>query len=104
MGYPGITLRFRYVGLSPTLKLNAASADCFFNLSVNDWPSAVLRLEAGENMIDLPAGSAPAEGWEVKLVRRTEAWQGLVTFEGLVLPDSETEVIAPSPGPNRRNW
>lgn len=102
MAYPGITLRFRYRGPAPTLRLFASSPECYFNLSINGWAEAVLHPAAGENRLLLPAGPAPDGGWEVILVRRTEAWQGLVTFEGLELTDTQTRILAPAPAPDRR--
>ncbi len=94
LAYPGITLRFRYTGAAPTLIFDAASADCYFNLRINGWPSQIVRLTEGRCRILLPAGPAPATGWDVELVRRTESWQGIATFIGLELgPD--TQLIAP---------
>lgn len=101
LAYPGVAVRFTYRGAAPVLRLRAHSEQCYFNLSINGWESAVLHLAAGENEIPLLSGPAPAEGWVVQLVRRTEAWQGLVTFEGIVVPDGG-EVLAGPTWPERK--
>ncbi len=102
MAYPGVQLRFRYSGPAPRLRLRAESETCYFNLSINGWSPAVLHLAPGENVIPLPAGPAPATGWEVTLVRRTEAWQGLATLECIEILDAKTKIASPSSGPDRR--
>ena len=101
LGFPGIVIRFVYRGSAPTLRLSASSPDCYFNLVCNGWDPVVIRLKQGKNEIHLPTGAAPASGWLVELVRRTEAWQGLATFEGLLLP-SGCELLPPPPWPERK--
>ncbi len=101
LGFPGITIRFVYRGPAPTLRLRASSANCYFNLACNGWDPVVVRLSPGENEIALPTGPAPAGGWLVELVRRTEAWQGIATFEGLTLPPGG-ELLRPPPWPERK--
>ena len=101
MGFPGIVIRFVYRGPAPTLRLGAGSPDCYFNLSCNGWDPVVIRLKQGENAIALPTGVAPLAGWLVELVRRTEAWQGLAAFQGLVLPPG-CELLPPPSWPARR--
>ena len=101
MAYPGIELRFTYAGPAPVVHLRAFSETCYFNLSVNGWPSAVIHLEPGDNALPLPSGPAPDEGWTLSLVRRTEAWQGLAEFRGLQLSDSATRLLPP-PAPRER--
>jgi lysophospholipase L1-like esterase len=101
MGFPGIVLRFVYRGPAPTLRLSASSPDCYFNLSCNGWDPVVIRLKPGENEIALPTGPAPPQGWLVELVRRTEAWQGIAAFQGLVLPPGGA-LLPPPPWPARK--
>ncbi len=101
MGFPGITVRFVYRGPAPILRLSASSANCYFNLACNGWDPVVIHLNQGENRIALPTGKAPAQGWLVELVRRTESWQGVATFEGLELP-SGGELLPPPPWPGRK--
>ncbi len=101
MGFPGITIRFVYRGPAPTLRLSATSPDCYFNLACNGWEPVVIRLRQGENEIHLPTGDAPPQGWLVELVRRTEAWQGLAAFQGLLLP-AGCDLLPPPPWPERR--
>jgi lysophospholipase L1-like esterase len=101
MGYPGVTFRFVYRGPAPTLRFTATTGDCFFNLACNGWDPVAIRLNAGANEVPLPTGPAPATGWLVEVVRRTEAWQGLVNFAGLTLP-AGCELLSPPAWPARR--
>jgi hypothetical protein len=101
MGYPGVTIRFAYRGPAPTLRMTGDSPSCFFNLSCNGWDPVVIKLNEGENEIPLPTGVAPAGGWLVELVRRTESWMGTASFDGLTLP-AGCELLAPPPWPARK--
>jgi len=101
MGFPGITVRFVYRGPAPVLRFSASSANCGFNLACNGWEPVTLNLNQGENEIALPTGNAPAQGWLIELVRRTESWQGVATFEGLRLPPG-CELLPPPPWPARK--
>jgi len=101
LGFPGIVIRFVYRGPAPTLRLEAGSPDCYFNLACNGWDPVVIRLRPGANEIHLPSGAAPPSGWLVELVRRTEAWQGLATFQGLILPEG-CDLLPPPPWPPRK--
>jgi lysophospholipase L1-like esterase len=101
LGFPGVTVRFMYRGPAPTLRLSASSPNCFFNLACNGWDPAVIRLNQGDNEIPLPTGAAPVQGWLIELVRRTESWQGVAVFQGLVLPPGG-ELLSPPPWPERR--
>ncbi|WP_221031602.1 GDSL-type esterase/lipase family protein [Actomonas aquatica] len=101
MAFPGIELRFTYTGEAPAIRLHADSDTCFFNLSINGAPDAVLQLEEGDNLVPLPSGPAPESGRLVSLVRRTEAWQGIVTFGGLEFDPTATQLLA-APAPRDR--
>ncbi len=101
MGFPGVTFRFVYRGPAPVLKLSGGSSNCFFNLSCNGWDPVVTHLQSGTNEIALPTGTAPAGGWLIELVRRTESWMGTATFDGL-LPPAGCELLPPPVWPERR--
>lgn len=101
MGFPGVTTRFRFRGPAPAIKLTATSEDCYFNLSCNGWEPVVLHLKKGENLIQLPMGRAPKEGWDIDLVRRTESWMGEASFDGLELPEG-CELLSPASFPARK--
>ena len=101
MGFPGVTVRFVYRGPAPSLKLTGESANCFFNLACNGWDPVVIHLNQGENEIPLPTGVAPASGWMIELVRRTESWMGTASFDGLILP-SGCELLPPPAWPARK--
>jgi lysophospholipase L1-like esterase len=100
MGFPGITVRFVYRGPAPVLRFHAGSENCSFNLACNGWDPVVINLAQGENEIALSTGVAPAKGWLVELVRRTESWQGVASFRGLLLPPG-CELLTPPAWPAR---
>jgi len=101
MGFPGITVRFAFRGPAPTVVMTADSPNCYFNLACNGWDPVLLHLKEGRNEIALPTGAAPAAGWTIELVRRTESWMGTASFDGLEVP-ARCEVLAPAPLPARR--
>jgi lysophospholipase L1-like esterase len=101
MGFPGITLRFVYRGPAPVIEMFASSPNCFFNLRCNGWDPVLIHLQQGENQVPLPTGIAPASGWLIELVRRTESWMGTASFDGLRLP-AGCELLPPPPRPERR--
>ena len=101
MGFPGTVIRFAYRGPAPTLLLTATTDDCHFDLAVNGWPPAAIRLKAGLNALELPSGSAPGNGYVVEVIRRTESWQGVATFQGIDLPPT-AELLPPPDWPARR--
>ncbi|HEY4248938.1 MAG TPA: hypothetical protein VGM64_19090 [Lacunisphaera sp.] len=101
MGFPGVTIRFKYRGPAPTLKLSAETPNCFFNLSCNGWDPVVIHLKPGLNEIPLPTGPAPVEGWVIELVRRTESWMGTASFDGAELPPG-CELLPPPAWPTRK--
>jgi lysophospholipase L1-like esterase len=101
MGFPGVTIRFVYRGPAPVLKLSGDTPNCFFNLSCNGWDPVLVHLKQGANEIALPTGVAPADGWQIELVRRTESWMGAASFDGLLLPPG-CEMLPAPPMPQRR--
>lgn len=101
MGFPGISVRFVYRGPAPILKFSASNPTCFFNLSCNGWDPVILHLKEGRNEIALPTGVAPASGWLIEVVRRTESWMGVASFDGLELP-AGCELLAAPSLPDRR--
>lgn len=101
MGFPGITIRFAYSGAAPAIRMTADSAECYFNLSCNGWEPVVIHLKKGANEIALPTGRAPAGGWAVDIVRRTESWMGTASFDGVALP-AGCELLGPPPFPGRK--
>ncbi len=101
MGFPGVTIRFAYRGPAPVLKMSGGSSNCYFNLTCNGWDPVVIHLQPGTNEIALPTGTAPAGGWVVELVRRTESWMGTASFDGLLLPNG-CELLPPPPWPQHK--
>jgi lysophospholipase L1-like esterase len=101
LGFPGITIRFVYRGPAPLVKLGAGTDHCYFNLACNGWDPVMIHPPKGRSTFVLPAGEAPAEGWLVELVRRSESWQGVASFHGLSLP-AGCELLPPPARPERR--
>ena len=101
MGFPGVTIRLTYAGPAPTLSFSAGNENCYFNTSLNEAQPVVMKLKEGENLVSLPFGEAPAAGWVVEIVRRTESWMGEAAFHGLYLPDG-CELLPPPVWPKRK--
>jgi len=101
MGFPGVTIRFAYRGPAPSIRMTGDSPNCFFNLSCNGWDPVLIHLKAGPNEVVLPTGAAPAVGWVVELVRRTESWMGTASLDGLLLPEG-CELVPPPAFPARK--
>jgi len=101
MGFPGVTLRFVYRGPAPVIKLYASTEDCYFNLACNGWEPVVIHLKLGSNTLTPPSGVAPARGWLIELVRRTESFQGTAALAGIELP-AGCEILPPPPLPHRK--
>lgn len=101
MAFPGVSVRFRYQGEAPVLRMRASTADCYFDLSCEGGAPVTMRLAQGENAIALPTGTAPAEGRVVELARRTEAWMGEVALEAIDLAPGSA-LLEPPARPARR--
>ncbi len=101
MGYPGVTIRFVYRGPAPVMRFTAVSPGCYFDLAVNGWQPVVMQLKKGANEVPLVSGRAPRGGWLVELVRRTESWEGVASFDGLELP-AGCELLSPPAWPERK--
>lgn len=101
MGFPGVTVRFRYAGPAPVLRMNALKDTCYFDVSLNGGRPVTMRLEEGRNEVALPFAEGEAAGSVVEIVRRTESWMGEVEFLGLGLP-AGSELLAPPAWPERK--
>jgi hypothetical protein len=86
VGYPGVTLRFAFEGTAARLQAACTSSDCIVLPFVDGQRQAPLRLNAGSNDVTLVTGLTTARH-EIDLVRQTETWLGVMTLEGLTLPD-----------------
>jgi lysophospholipase L1-like esterase len=102
IGFPGVTLRFGVRGADRVATVfQTTSADCCFDVIVDDGPSEMLQLRKGRSVRTLAAGLATDVQHDIALVRRTESWQGVVTVREVHLP-ADAELLAPPPLPERR--
>ncbi len=99
ISYPGVTLTVRFEG--PVLKARLASTTdhTYLQVTVDAGAPKVLKLAEGPQDLELAAG-LPSGPHTVEIVKRTETWQGVVTFLAFELPGG-TLLPAP-PAPSRR--
>ena len=100
MGYPGVTLRVRFEGPEILLRASSTTGDSRLDVSVDGAAPTVVRVAQEEGDLVLTSG-LPAGPHTVDVVHRTEAWQGIVTVRGFVLPRGG-RTLAPQPWPSRR--
>jgi hypothetical protein len=100
MGYPGVTLRVRVEAPELLLRASSTTGDSRLDVSVDGAPATVVRVATEEGDLVLTTG-LPKGPHTVEVVHRTEAWQGVVTVRGFVLPRGG-RVLPPEPWPARR--
>lgn len=100
MGYPGVTLRLRFDAPEVLLRASSTTGNSRLGVSVDGAPFTVVRVAQEEGDLVLAAGLPPGPH-TVDVVHRTEAWQGVVTVRGFVLPRAG-KVLDPEPWPKRR--
>lgn len=100
LGFPGVTAHLRFRGSTLQLHATASSDDVWFDVSIDDTPATKLHLREGEGTYSLLASNQVGEH-RLRLVRRTESWQGVCTLRGFQL-ESGGEFLAADPAPARR--
>jgi hypothetical protein len=97
--WPAVNIRVTVKGPKLTFLLEDPQGANYFNLTVDGKPVSVVDLQKGLNSIEVPGlGKGPSQ---VILSKRTEGFQGPVTFKGLELGPG-TSLVAPPPLPVRR--
>ncbi len=94
MGYPGTTVTFRFTGSSLTLKTDSSTADNSIAVIVDGGEPKVYHLRKGLNEIVVAQALDPSIH-RAEIVKRTETWQGILTFLGIVLEKDMTLVDPP---------
>jgi hypothetical protein len=100
VGYPGVTLRLRFVGPSLGVRLSCDTPNSYVAVIVDGGEPRVLRLPRGDSDTVLADGLS-AGPHSVDVVHRTETWMGVVTVHGFLLPPGGS-LLPPDPWPARR--
>ncbi|MFW6354689.1 MAG: hypothetical protein ACOC3I_09925, partial [Verrucomicrobiota bacterium] len=85
--YPGIETTVRFRGASLRLEGRLEGDFNAFNREVDGAPAPRLEMRDGPFQLTLAEGLDPEAEHTVRLVRRNEAWQGVVTLERFLLPE-----------------
>jgi lysophospholipase L1-like esterase len=85
LAYPGSEIRLRIHGSSVALGISSDSDKSALTIVVDHGAPRLQLLHAGRN--DLRFAAVPAEGDHTfEIIKRTETWQGILTFESISLP------------------
>ena len=86
-GYPGTGWTVRFQGSSLTMGVDADSGNSALTVVLDGKQLPVAILEKGYNRVPV---AVPATTWDsstvshtLEVLKRTETWQGLITFRGL---------------------
>jgi len=101
MAYPGVTLRLRFTGTLAEVNLTSDADDTYVLTIVEGAKPQVHRLEKGENCIAVSTEGLGPGPHAIEVVKRTETWQGTLTFTGIRL-GTGAELVAPPPLPTRK--
>jgi lysophospholipase L1-like esterase len=94
LAYPGTEIRLRLHGATLRLSISSDSDKSALTVVVDHGAPRLQLLHAGSN--DLTLSAVPAEGDHTfEIIKRTETWQGILTFESISLP--EDAVLLPPP-------
>jgi lysophospholipase L1-like esterase len=94
LAYPGTEIRLRLHGASMRLIISSDSDKSALTIVVDHGAPRLQLLHAGSN--DLTLSAVPADGDHTfEIIKRTETWQGILTFEGIGL--SEGTTLLPPP-------
>jgi hypothetical protein len=100
LGFPGVTAHLRFRGSSLALRATASTSDVWFDVAIDDAPPTKLHLREGDGNYPLLSGKTIGEH-RLRLVRRTESWQGECTLHGFEL-GAGSEFLSAEPAPARR--
>jgi lysophospholipase L1-like esterase len=88
-GYPGTGWAIRFVGSSLTVGVDSDSATSALTLVLDGKQLPVAILQQGPNLVEVVV---PAVAWDsakvahtLQVIKRTETWQGVITFRGLTM-------------------
>jgi lysophospholipase L1-like esterase len=96
IAYPGVTLRFRFTGDLAVVQLTSDQDDTYVATIVEGGKPQIHRLAKGLNEVGISAAELGPGPYTVELVKRTEPWQGTLTFEGIRLGTGAALVDPPA--------
>lgn len=100
LGFPGVTAYLRFRGSSLALRASASTGDVWFDVAIDDASPAKLHLREGDGNYPLLTANTIGEH-RLRLVRRTESWQGECTLHGFEL-GAGGEYLSAGTAPARR--
>jgi lysophospholipase L1-like esterase len=100
MAYPGTEIRLRLHGASLRLIISSDSDKSALTIVVDHGAPQLQLLHSGSNELTLSA--VPGEGDHTfEIIKRTETWQGILTFEAIILPEGAA-ILQPPARPVRK--
>lgn len=94
LAYPGSEIRLRLHGATLRLVISGDSDKSALTVVVDHGAPRLQLLHAGSN--DFAINAVPAEGdHTIEIIKRTETWQGILTFESIRLPEGVTLLPPP---------
>lgn len=100
LGFPGVALHLRFHGSRLAMRVNAATADEFFDVGVDSAEPVRLRLQKGEAAYPLLNDSVAGDH-TLEITRRTESWQGTCEVVGFDL-GRDGRLLPPPELPRRK--
>jgi lysophospholipase L1-like esterase len=94
LAYPGTEIRFRMHGPLLHFVVSSDSDKSALTIVVDHGAPRLRLLQKGTN--DLALAATPAEGDHTfEIIKRTETWQGILTFESVNLPEGASLLPPP---------
>lgn len=101
LGFPGVTLTFRARCSRISIELEATTPECWFDLVVDGARLSPMAASEGESVLEIPEVLNAKVAHEIRLIRRTESWQGVVTVKQILF-SGEAELLDPPELPKRK--
>lgn len=101
MAYPGIEIRVRFRGAAIRLTGEVLDGDSWFNVWIDGEPRPHMHFPKGAIEWTIATNLDPEAEHVLRLIRRNEAWQGVVQLAGFSLPEGG-EFLEAAPARERR--
>ena len=93
MAYPGTEIRIRMRGASLGLSMTSDSDKSALTIVIDHGAPRLQLLHKGPNDLSI---AVPVEGdHTIEIIKRTETWQGVLTFESISLPEGTSLLMPP---------